>query len=98
MRTAFTAVLQNLLIMRCCFSHLRKSSTCHLFMYRLATSRAVRWKAIVRKVKSRFCPASWYLTNRSFGYFLKDNSSVKTISASVRIFFGSQHRHFMRLY
>ena len=99
MRTAFSVVPQNFLILRCCFIHLWKSSICHLFLYRLATSRAVRWKALVRKAKSRSCSLSWYLTSLSFsGYFSKEGSSVRTISESVSTFFGSRRRHLMHLY
>ena len=30
--TAFSVVPQNFLILRCCFSHLKNNSICHLFL------------------------------------------------------------------
>ncbi len=69
-----------------------------VFVQAKATSRAVRWKTLVRKAKSRSYSSSWYLTSlSSSGYFSKEVSSVRIISESVSTFSGSR-RHLTHLY
>lgn len=98
-RTAFSVVPQNFLILRCCLSHLWNSSICYLFLYRLATLREVKWNAFARKAKFQSCSSLWKRTSLSLsGYFFWEFSLVSCISASVSIFLRSRRRQWRHLY
>ena len=56
--TAFWEYPQNVLIRRCCLTHLKNSSICQRYLYNRATSRASIKKLLVRKTRSKSFSAS----------------------------------------
>src|SRR5258708_2514301 len=63
--TAFSECPQNVLILRCCLIHLKKSSICHRCLYRSAIDDAETEKLLVRKTYTRPVSLSRYLIRRN---------------------------------